>query len=292
MNIIVFAKTVRFLQAQTGSDPRQNNIAPGDWVDMLNPFDEAALEEALRIKDAAPETQISVVSLGAPSAQAGLRRCLAMGADRASHILYSDYNELDSWASATILAAQARRMRFDLILCGRQAIDSNAGLVGPYLAAQLEIPHMSRVIKLAEPGGGGRITAERRLDRGDREIIECAAPALLTVEQDINVARIPTLPAMLAAAKLPIEKCAVDDLEPAPALNRSKTIRLTKPKAKRRAEKQLSAALSPADRMKAMMKGGGAAAPAKDASLLEGCSEDVLEEFERFLKSSGARFKP
>ncbi|MDP7342617.1 MAG: electron transfer flavoprotein subunit beta, partial [Alphaproteobacteria bacterium] len=164
MNIIVFAKTVRFLQAQTGSDPRQNNIAPGDLVDMLNPFDEAALEVALRIKDAAPATEISVVSLGGPSAQAGLRRCLAMGADRASHILYGDYIELDSWASAAILAAQARRMHYDLILCGREAIDSNAGLVGPYLAAQLSIPHISRIIRLAEPGSGGKITAERRLD--------------------------------------------------------------------------------------------------------------------------------
>jgi electron transfer flavoprotein beta subunit len=292
VNIIVFAKTVRFLQAQTGSDPRQNNIAPGDLVDMLNPFDEAALEVALRIKDAAPEAEITVVSLGGPSAQAGLRRCLAMGADRASHILYGDYVELDSWASAAILAAQARRMRYDLILCGRQAIDSNAGLVGPYLAAQLAIPHISRIIKLAEPGSDGKITAERRLDRGDRETVECTAPALLTVERDINVARIPTLPAMLAAAKLPIENCSTEDLETAPTLNRTKTIRLSNPKAKRRAGKQLNPALSAAERMKLMMKGGGAPAPAKTAALLEGCGEDVLEEFERLLISSGVHFRP
>ena len=292
MNIIVFAKTVRFLQAQTGSDPRQNNITPGDLVDMLNPFDEAALEVALRIKDAAPATEISVVSLGGPSAQAGLRRCLAMGADRASHILYGDYIELDSWASAAILAAQARRMHYDLILCGREAIDSNAGLVGPYLAAQLAIPHISRIIRLAEPGSGGKITAERRLDRGDRETVECAAPALLTVERDINVPRIPTLPAMLAAAKLPIENCSVDDIETTqaplgPASRRTATIRLSNPKAKRRAGKQLNPALSAAERMKLMMKGGGAPVQTQKTALLEGCSEDVLEKFERLLISSG-----
>ncbi len=296
MNIVVFMKTVRFLQAQTGADPKQQNIAPGDLVDMVNPFDAAAIEEALRIKDEKPSTEISVVSLGGPSAEAGLRRCLAMGANRASHILYGDYNELDSWATAAILACQARRMNFDLILCGREAIDSNAGLVGPYLAAQLAIPHISRIVEIANPGSDGKIVVERRLDRGDREIVECAGPALLTMEPDINVPRIPPLPAMLAARKLPLEKCTLEDLESpeaplGPALNRTQTIRLSNPKAKRRrAEKQLNPALSAAERAKLMMKGGGAPAAAKNTALLEGCSEDVLLEFERLLKSRGVRF--
>ncbi len=298
MNILVCMKTVRFLRAQTGSDPKQLNIAPGDYVEMMNPPDEAAMEAALRIKEQKPETEISVVSLGGPSAETGLRRSLAMGADRASHILYEDCEALDSWATAAILAAQVRCGDFNMILCGREAIDSNAGLVGPYLAAQLALPHISQVVKIAVSTGGGRITAERRLDRGDRETVECADPVLLTIEAGINVPRIPGLAAMLQARKEPLETFTPANLSSpgasyGPAANRTNIARMSRPKAKRRATAQLNPVLSAAERAKLMMKGGGAAAqkPTKSDTLLEGHSEDVLKEFERVLKSAGVRIK-
>jgi electron transfer flavoprotein beta subunit len=286
MKILVCAKTVRYLRAQTGADPRQLNIGPGDLVDMLNPHDDAALEAALRIKDEAPETEISVVSLGGASAEAGLRRALAMGADQACHVFHDDFAALDSWAAANILAAEARTLGFDLILCGQEAIDTNAGLTGPYLAAQLGIPHVSRVIAIAPAPDGGGITAERRLDRGDRETVACAAPLLLAVERDIARARMPSPTAMLAACKRPLERREVAE---APG-NRCVTLRLAKPKAKRRAEAQLDRALSAADRARLMMKGGRAApAPAQNAALKQGCGEDVLDAVERMLIAAGVR---
>ncbi len=298
MKILICMKTVRFLHAQTGSDPKQLNIAPGDYVEMINPSDATAIEAALRIKEQDPATEISIVSLGGASAETGLRRAVAMGAERASHILHEDCEALDSWAIAGILAAWARRKNFQLILCGSQAIDSNAGLVGPYLAAQLAIPHISQIIKIAAPDSAGKITVERRLDRGDRETVECPAPVLLTVEDGINVPRIPGLAAMLTAGKQRLRTLRLADLTStgAPlgtAANRSEIIRLSRPKAKRRAQAQLNPVLSAADRAKLLMKGGGAPAskPAKNEALLEGHSEDVLRELVRLLKSSGVRIK-
>lgn len=298
MNILICMKTVRFLHAQTGSDPKQLNIAPGDYVDMINPFDAAAIEAALRIKEQYPETEISIVSLGGASAETGLRRALAMGADKASHILDEDGAALDSWATAGILATWARRKDFDLILCGSQAIDSNAGLVGPYLAAQLAIPHVTQIINIATPDGAGKISVERRLDRGDRETVQCGLPALLTVEDGINVPRIPGLAAMLKAGKRRLHSFPLADLASlgAPlgrAANRCQTIRLSKPKPKRRAVAQLNPVLSAAERAKLMMKGGGAPAPrpARKDTLLEGHSEEVLLEVERVLQASGLRIR-
>jgi electron transfer flavoprotein beta subunit len=296
MKIVVFAKTVRFLQAQTGANPKQNYIGPGDLVDAMNPFDEAAIEEALRIKDADRDTEISVVSLGGPAAETELRRSLAIGVDTATHIVCDDYDKLDSWATATILAAQARRARFQLILCGREAIDSNAGLVGPYLAARLAIPHISRVVKIERSGADGKIVVQRRVDRGDREIVACQAPALLTVEKGINTPRYPALPALLKARERTIETLTLEDLETpetplGPASNRTETVRLSNPKPKRRRHRQLNTALSAADRRKLLMKGGTAATAKEDSAVLEGLSDDVLVEFERLLKSCGVSVK-
>jgi len=291
MNIIVLVKTVRFLHAQTGSDPKQNYIAPGDLVDMMNPFDEAALEEALRIKDEQSDTQISVVSLGGPSAETGLRRSLAMGADRAVHIFCED--QLDAWATANALAALIGREKYQLILCGKEAVDDNAGLVGPYVAQRLAIPQISCVVNIERSGADGTILAQRRLDRGDREIVECSPPALLTIERDINVARISTLPAMMKARKMPIETLALDslaspDIRLGTATSLTETRRLSNPKAKRQRSPQTNATLSPADRMKLMMKGGGT--PAKQASsLMEGQGGDVLQAFETLLASCGVK---
>lgn len=299
MNILICVKTVRFLQAQTGSDPKQLNIATGDYAKMMNPTDATTIEEALRIKEQQPETEIAIMSLGGPSAEIGFRHGLAMGADRAIHIVYDNCEALDSWATATILAAWARRRDFQLILCGREAIDSNAGLVGPYLAVQLTIPHILQIVKIAPLGSDGKITAERRLNRGDRETVECSGPVLLTVEVGINVPRIPGLSAMLQARKRRLHTLTLADLASpgAPlglAANRSKIIRLSKPKPKRSASAQLRPVLSAADRAKLMMKGSGVPAlgPAKSDTLLEGCSEDVLLELERVLKSSGVGLKP
>ena len=298
MKILICMKTVRFLHAQTGSDPKQLNIAPGDYVEMINPSDAAAIEAALRIKEQNPATEISIVSLGGASAETGLRRALAMGADRVNHILYDDWAALDSWASAAILAAWAQHKDFQLILCGREAIDSNAGLVGPYLAAQLAIPHVSQIINIAAPDSAGKITVERRLDRGDRETVECSAPVLLTVEDGINLPRIPGLAAMLQAGKRRLNTLGLADLTSAgaslgPAANRSEIIRLSRPKAKRRAVAQFNPVLSAAERAKLMMKGGGAPAPrpAKSDALLEGHSEEVLLELERLLQASGVGLK-
>lgn len=296
MNIIVLAKVVKHLHAQTGSDPKNNYIGPGDIVDMINPADEMAIEEALRIKDEDESAEVSVMSLGDTSAEKELRRFLAMGSDRATHVLCDDYEALDSWTTANVLARAAVEERFRLILCGRAAIDDNAGLVGAYVAEILGIPHVSRVVRMQELRGDREVVVHRTVERHNTEIVACTLPALLTVETGINIARTPSVPAMLKARNRTIETRTLDDLaQPGlplgPAMNRTETIRLSRPKPRRSAAQQPDPQLSAAERVKLMMKGGGAK-PAQASGLREGISEEVLAEMERLLRACGVTFKP
>jgi electron transfer flavoprotein beta subunit len=291
MKIIVFVKGIKYVYAQTGTDPKANFIGPDDIVRIINPLDELALEEALRIKERQAGTEVLVISLGDGSAEDGLRKCLSMGADEAIHIYDEGYGELDAWMTATALASSIRDRDFKLILCGRRAIDDNGGLVGPYIAEILGIPHVSGVVKLEIDGGGGGVLVHRAVERGNREVMECTIPALFTVEKGINVPRYPTLPGILRAQKQAIQRVEIKDLKfPlkafGPALNLTETISLSNPKPKKRSGGLADATLSASDRLRLMM-GGGDTGTKGESTLVEGDTDEALSEIERVLRESG-----
>lgn len=293
MKIIVFVKHVKYVYAQTGPDPKMNNIGPDDVINIINPLDELAVEEALKLKDRDRSTEVIVVSLGDRFAQEGIRKSLEMGADKGIHVLFDKYDELDSWATAIVLAQLARQVRFQLILCGREAIDSNAGLVGPYVAEILKIPHITSVVKLEKEDGDGKILVHRSVERNNREVMECTIPALITVDKRINTPRYPTLQGILSAKKKMIETLEPEDLELpvepfGPSLNITRTIKLSKPKP--RGRKKIDAKLSAAERLKLMMKGGDSKEK-EDTTVMEGISEEVFEEMERVMKECGVDFQ-
>ncbi len=174
---------------------------------VVNPYDEFAVEEALRIKERVGSGDVTVLSLRPHPAQKpeeALRTCLAMGADKA--ILLSDpaFEEGDSFSTALALAAALRRLSFDLVLCGKQTVDDDGGAVGIQVAELLGIPHVAVVNKLDVDAQARRIVAHRQIE-GGIEVVEAPLPALITCQKGLNEPRYPSLPGIMKAKQKPLE---------------------------------------------------------------------------------------
>ena len=291
MNIIVLLKTVKYVYAQTGAEIGKNYIGEDDIINILNPHDEFAIELALRIKDKYQHVHVLALSLGDHAAEEGLRKSLAMGVDQAIHIYSEEDTKRDPWETAARLSSYIGKHAYDMILAGRWAIDDHAGLVGPYVAEQLGISHVSSVVRLKPDEGMGKVLLHRAVERGNREIWECMLPALFTIEKSANFPRHPGLHGNLRAKQQAIKKVEVGELEssllpPASGFKMTETIKLSNPKPKRKPGSQVVASLSAADRLKMMMKGGKEERD-EGATVLDGNTEKALLETVRLLKING-----
>jgi electron transfer flavoprotein beta subunit len=167
----------------------------------LNDFDAWAVEAALRLKEKAGSGEVVVVSLGPDSVQETMRKALSMGVDRGVH-LKADRIPFDGFAIAQALAAELRDGGYDLILFGKMAPDSANGIVGPMTAELLELPCVTAISGLEMQNGGG--VAKRELE-GAQEYVEFTLPAVLTIDEGLNPARLPSLKGIMAAKKKPLE---------------------------------------------------------------------------------------
>ena len=185
--------------------------ADGSGVDTanvkmsMNPFDEIAVEEAVRLKERGVATEIVAVSCGAATCQETLRTALAIGADRA--ILVQSEAELQPLAVAKLLAAVVKRELPQLVILGKQAIDDDANQVGQMLAALLDWPQATFASKVEV--ADGKATVKREVD-GGLETVEMALPAVVTTDLRLNEPRYATLPNIMKAKKKPL-----DTLDPA-----------------------------------------------------------------------------
>ena len=173
-------------------------IPPSGTQLVISDYDESAVEAALKIKDCYG-TKISVISLGSESAKSAIRRCIAMGADEG--ILLSDalFDDSDSFATAFVLAEAIKKLaEFDIILCGRQEGDWDAGQVGSGIAELLGIPSVTMVGKIEIKNG--KAVVERVVADG-REITETPLPVLLTVSSEIGEPRYPSLRRIMEASR-------------------------------------------------------------------------------------------
>lgn len=216
MNIVVCVKQVPDTATRIKVKPETGEIDPEGIQYVVNPYDEFAVEEALQIKERLGKGEVLVVSQGPERAREALRTCLAMGADRGIHLKDSAFEGGDSLATSVALAAAIRRQPFDLILCGRQAVDDDLAQVGASLAELLDIPHVSLVSKL-ELSSDGRTATVRRDVEGASEVLEIELPALLTCQKGLNEPRYPSLKGIMAAKKKPVEELSVSDLGVDPA---------------------------------------------------------------------------
>ncbi len=189
----------------------------------MNPFDEIAVEEALKLKEAGKAAEVVVVSAGVSGCQETLRTALAMGADRA--ILVETDAELQPLAVAKLLKAVVDKEGPQLVIAGKQAIDDDANQVGQMLAALLDWGQVTFASKVVLEGG--KLTVTREID-GGLETVEAGLPAVLTADLRLNTPRYATLPNIMKAKKKPLETVKPGDLgvEVAPRL---KTLKVAEP---------------------------------------------------------------
>jgi electron transfer flavoprotein beta subunit len=168
---------------------------------VMNPYDEFAVEEALRRKEKAGAGEVVMVALGPAAAQETIRTALAMGADRGV-LLQTDKVPADSFETARLIAAELKSGTWDLILFGRMAIDDYNHQVGVLVAELLGLPCVTAVSHLDLDGSKG--VAEREIE-GGIEVVEFPLPAVLTVDKGLNEPRYPALKGIMAAKKKPLE---------------------------------------------------------------------------------------
>ncbi len=165
-----------------------------------NPYDEFALEAAIALKEAAGAGETVAYSLGSDAAQETLRSALAMGIDRA--VLLQGAGSPDALAVSQAFAAELKSGGFDLILCGKMAVDDYNHAVGPMVAELLSLPCITAASRLAVTSGA--VEAEREVEGGVEEVA-CSLPAVITCEKGLNNPRLPSLKGIMAAKKKPLE---------------------------------------------------------------------------------------
>ena len=209
MKIIVCIKQVPDAK-DVRLDPKTNTMAREGVESIMNPFDRHAVEESVRLKEKHGGT-VTVISMGPPQAEAVLRDAVSCGADEA--VLVSDraFAGADTWATTYTLAKAIEKLGdFDLILCGKQAIDGDTAQVGPGLARRLDIPYVSCVKKVSAYNNGV-MQVERLMDDGYDELA-IPLPGLLTVVKEINEPRVPSLKGKMKAKKLVIQTLSAEDI--------------------------------------------------------------------------------
>lgn len=216
--------------------------ADGSDVDIgnvkmsMNPFDEIAVEEAVRLKEAGKVSEIVAVSLGEKKCEETLRTALAMGADRAIHV--ETDTKLESLAVAKLLKAVADKENPQIFFLGKQAIDDDANQVAQMLAALLNAAQGTFASKVHIEGGEVQIV--REIDGGE-ETITLKLPAVISADLRLNEPRFVKLPNIMAAKKKPLEKLTPDDLV-ADISPRLKTVKFAEPKARQAGVKVASVA--------------------------------------------------
>jgi electron transfer flavoprotein beta subunit len=212
MKIVVAVKQVPDTATQvkiSGGDPKAIDTAGITWI--VSPYDEFAIEEALRIKEKRGQGEVVAVSLGPDRVKEALRSALAMGCDRAIHVNDPALASADTLLTAQALAAVIKQEQPGLVICGRQAIDDDMGAVAAQVAELLGWPAASWIMEEAIDGDGKTIRIGRQVE-GGLEIFELPLPAVVSAQKGLNEPRYPTLKGIMGAKKKEIKDVKAADL--------------------------------------------------------------------------------
>lgn len=209
MNIVACVKQVPDT-AEVKIDRETNTLIREGVPSIINPFDLHAVEEGLLLKERFGGT-VTALSMGPPQAETALREVLGLGVDRVVLLCDRIFAGSDTLATSRTLAAALRKTGFDVVLCGKQAIDGDTAQVGPELAEWLDIPHVTYVTAVEEVTDQS-ITALRLLE-GGYERVRASLPALLTVVKELNEPRLPSYRASLRAKTAAVTTWGAADLE-------------------------------------------------------------------------------
>jgi len=187
-----------------GADGRSIDESDVKWI--ISPYDEYALEEALKTRESKGSGTVTVVSIGPERAKTGLREALARGADEAIWIAQQD-PEMDAFAAAKNLAAVIKELPHNLVWFGQKGVGGDESIVGPMVAEFLGLPHVGSIVRfeIAE----GKVVCDREIE-GAHEHVECTIPCVLTTQKGLNDPRYASLKGIMAAKKKSIaERAAV-----------------------------------------------------------------------------------
>ena len=206
MKIAVCLKPVPATDTRVKIDASGRKLDPAGVSMVINPYDEFALEEALKLREKAGAGEVILVTVGPSSYMPTIRNGLAMGADAA--VLLTSNDELDPLQVARALAAELGDKACDLILCGKQAVDDDAAQVAPMLAELLGLPCATVVAQLVIDGAvapGTKAHAHREIEGGIEEV-EFTLPAVVAAQKGLNEPRYPSLKGIMAAKKKTVEE--------------------------------------------------------------------------------------
>jgi electron transfer flavoprotein beta subunit len=207
MNIVVCLKQTFDTEAKIVLDSSGKIDSTGVNL-VMNPYDEFAVEEALKLREKFGG-QVTLVSMGGDRVTESLRTALAMGCDEAILINDPSLESPDEWVAAEILAKAVSQIPYDIILTGRIAVDDGSGQVAVRLADALNIPSVNCILKLEAEDG--KAMATREID-GGTELIEVSLPAVLTAQKGLNVPRYPSMMGIMKAKKKEIKIMTLADL--------------------------------------------------------------------------------
>lgn len=213
MNIAVCVKQVPDTN-EIKIDPVKNTLIRTGVPSILNPYDGYALEAAARIKDTYPDTKIVALSMGPDQAKAVLRECLAINADKAYLIGDRIFAGSDTLATSYIISEAIKKVeetegKFDLIFCGKQAIDGDTAQVGPEIAEHLDFPQITYGLEARVKEGCVRVKKEVE---GGAEIIEAKLPAVVTFTKPSWEPRLPSIKRLLASRRAEIRTVSKEDM--------------------------------------------------------------------------------
>ena len=207
MKIVVCAKQVPDT-TEVKLDPKTNTLIRDGVPSIINPDDKAGIEAALQLKEKCPGSTVTVVSMGPPQADVALREALAMGCDDALLISDRAFGGADTWATSSTIAAALKKLDYDVIITGRQAIDGDTAQVGPEIAEHMDLPHvtLATAVEMAD----GKLHVTRDTDEG-HDLVEVSLPALVTVTKTTYDPRYPTIKSKMAANRAVIEEITNSD---------------------------------------------------------------------------------
>ena len=211
MKILVCVKQVPDMESAFQVNPQGSDYEEEGLIFRVNTYDETAIEEAVLIKEARDDVQITALSVGPHRVRQALRRALEFGVDRGVHIPVAAGQVLNPLQIASMIAAFVRKEPFALILFGVMSEDLQQYQTGPTFAALMGLPWATTVIAESIRNQETRVRVERELEGGRREIIELPQPAVLTVQSGINIPRYPSLSNKLRARKQELETFSLDD---------------------------------------------------------------------------------
>jgi len=186
-------------------DPKNNTLIRQGVPSIINFYDMHGLEEALRIKDELG-ARVTVVTMGPPPAEKGLKECISLGADEAVLVTDRGFAGADTLATSYVVANTISKVeekwgRVDMVFCGKQTLDGDTGQVGPGVACRLDLEQLTYVSKVLKVDETTRRVAVQRLLEDGIEVVETSMPVLITALKELNKVRRASLPGMLRAAR-------------------------------------------------------------------------------------------